>query len=71
MPDETEIDEQIRACVAHCLEDIDPPSCVKNYVLALVLRHGWAQPDANLVADRSLNFIARISRNATGRSDSA
>jgi hypothetical protein len=63
VPDETEIDEQIRACVAHCLEEIDPPSCVKNYAAGLVFRHGWAQPDADIVANRSLSLIARISGN--------
>jgi hypothetical protein len=64
MPDESEIDEQVRACVAHCLEEIDPPSCVKNYVSGLVLLHGWAQPDADLVAERALNLIVRISGKA-------
>ncbi len=60
MPDDADIDDQVRQCVAHCLEDIDPPSCVKNYAAGLVPRHGWAQPDADLVAERSLNHIVQI-----------
>ncbi|MEX2140348.1 MAG: hypothetical protein WD894_13880 [Pirellulales bacterium] len=61
MPDDNELDEQIRQCVLHCLEDIDPRTCVRSFVSRLVLLHGWAQPDANLVADRALKFIARVS----------
>jgi hypothetical protein len=61
VPDESDIDEQIRQCVTHCLREIDPQSCVKSFVSSLVLLHGWAQPDAELVADRALNLIARIS----------
>jgi hypothetical protein len=61
VPDDSEIDEQIRQCVAHCLDEIDPEWCVKGFVSSLVLLHGWAQPDAELVADRSLHLIAQIS----------
>jgi hypothetical protein len=60
MPDDTEIDEQVRNCVTHCLDEIDPRSCVKSFVSRLVLLRGWAQPDADLVADRALSFIARV-----------
>jgi hypothetical protein len=60
MPDESEIDEQVRQCVAHCLPEIDPVGCVRNYVSRLVLWNGWAQPDANLVAERAVLFIAGV-----------
>jgi hypothetical protein len=65
MPDESEINEQVRQCVAHCLQEVDPRGCVRTFVSRLVLWNGWAQPDANLVAERALRFIARASGDET------
>ena len=60
MPDESQIDEQVHQCVLHCLPEIDPRGCVRTFVSRLVLWNGWAQPDANLVAERALQFIALV-----------
>jgi hypothetical protein len=65
MPDESQINEQVHQCVVHCLPEIDPRGCVRTFVSRLALRSGWAQPDANLVAERALQLIAFVLQDET------
>jgi hypothetical protein len=60
VPEDSEFDEVVKTCAVHCLEDVDPRACVKRFTSQPVGIHGWAQPDADFVAEEALKIISRI-----------
>jgi hypothetical protein len=56
---EAEICEAVQECAKKCLEDSEPLSCAKAFIIALIA-DGWTVEDAKAVERESLRVMATI-----------